>query len=51
MYSTHPLGLRDVGSVITCADEGVRQPGNPNGNTLGGYGAMMEVGYVAQYSS
>ncbi|KAK4134643.1 glycoside hydrolase family 16 protein [Trichocladium antarcticum] len=26
-------------------------PGNPNGNTLGGYGAMMEVGYVAQYSS
>lgn len=26
-------------------------PGYPNGNTLGGYGAMMEVGYVAQYSS
>ncbi|KAK4032687.1 concanavalin A-like lectin/glucanase domain-containing protein [Parachaetomium inaequale] len=26
-------------------------PGNPNGNTLDGYGAMMEVGYVAQYSS
>jgi beta-glucanase (GH16 family) len=26
-------------------------PGSPNGNTLDGYGAMMEVGYVAQYSS
>jgi len=26
-------------------------PGNPNGQTLDGYGAMMEVGYVAQYSS
>jgi len=26
-------------------------PGYPNGNTLDGYGAMMEVGYVAQYSS
>lgn len=27
------------------------QPGYPDGNTQGGYGAMMEVGYVAQYSS
>ncbi|KAK4125817.1 glycoside hydrolase family 16 protein [Parathielavia appendiculata] len=26
-------------------------PGYPNDRTLGGYGAMMEVGYVAQYSS
>ncbi|KAK3307195.1 concanavalin A-like lectin/glucanase domain-containing protein [Chaetomium strumarium] len=26
-------------------------PGNPNSATLDGYGAMMEVGYVAQYSS
>jgi beta-glucanase (GH16 family) len=26
-------------------------PGYPNGNTLDGYGAMMEVGYVAQYTS
>ncbi|KXX74013.1 Beta-glucanase [Madurella mycetomatis] len=26
-------------------------PGYPNGNTLDGYGAMMEIGYVAQYSS
>ncbi|KAK3904820.1 concanavalin A-like lectin/glucanase domain-containing protein [Staphylotrichum tortipilum] len=26
-------------------------PGYPNGNTLDGYGAMMEVGYVAHYSS
>ncbi|KAK4099228.1 glycoside hydrolase family 16 protein [Parathielavia hyrcaniae] len=26
-------------------------PGYPNDRTLAGYGAMMEVGYVAQYSS
>ncbi|KLU86925.1 hypothetical protein MAPG_05932 [Magnaporthiopsis poae ATCC 64411] len=26
-------------------------PGYPNGNTQDGYGAMMEVGYVAHYSS
>ncbi|KAL2018672.1 hypothetical protein VTK56DRAFT_507 [Thermocarpiscus australiensis] len=26
-------------------------PGYPNSNTLDGYGAMMEVGYVAHYSS
>ncbi|KAL2258974.1 hypothetical protein VTK26DRAFT_7504 [Humicola hyalothermophila] len=26
-------------------------PGNPNGNTLDGYGAMMEVAYVALYNS
>ncbi|KAK1246528.1 hypothetical protein MKX08_000330 [Trichoderma sp. CBMAI-0020] len=26
-------------------------PGNTNGNTLGGYGSMMEVGYVAHYST
>ncbi|EHK27028.1 glycoside hydrolase family 16 protein [Trichoderma virens Gv29-8] len=26
-------------------------PGNPNGSTLDGYGSMMEVGYVAQYST
>ncbi|KAK3687944.1 putative endo-1,3(4)-beta-glucanase [Podospora appendiculata] len=26
-------------------------PGNPNGNTLDGYGAMMEVAYVATYST
>lgn len=24
-------------------------PGNPDGNTLDGYGSMMEVGYVAHY--
>jgi hypothetical protein len=29
----------------------ILQPGYPNGNTRDGYGAMMEVGYVAQYSS
>ena len=27
------------------------QPGYPDDSTQGGYGAMMEVGYVAQYSS
>ncbi|RFU82056.1 secreted glucosidase [Trichoderma arundinaceum] len=26
-------------------------PGNPNGSTLDGYGSMMEVGYVAHYST
>ncbi|KAK5996833.1 Glucan endo-1,3-beta-glucosidase A1 [Cladobotryum mycophilum] len=26
-------------------------PGNPNGSTLDGYGAMMEVSYVATYST
>jgi beta-glucanase (GH16 family) len=26
-------------------------PGNPDGNTQDGYGSMMEVGYVAQYSN
>ncbi|KAM0261401.1 hypothetical protein ACHAQJ_002254 [Trichoderma viride] len=26
-------------------------PGNPNSSTLDGYGSMMEVGYVAYYSS
>ncbi|PTB65703.1 glycoside hydrolase family 16 protein [Trichoderma citrinoviride] len=26
-------------------------PGNPNASTLDGYGAMMEVGYVAHYST
>ncbi|KJZ78680.1 hypothetical protein HIM_02071 [Hirsutella minnesotensis 3608] len=26
-------------------------PGNPNGNTLDGYGSMLEVGYVAHYST
>ncbi|KAL6863577.1 glycoside hydrolase family 16 protein [Trichoderma novae-zelandiae] len=26
-------------------------PGNPNSATLDGYGSMMEVGYVAQYST
>lgn len=27
------------------------QPGYPNSATLDGYGAMMEVAYVAQYVS
>jgi hypothetical protein len=35
-------------SVLICD---VVQPGYPNDRTIGGYGAMMEVGYVAQYSS
>ncbi|KAI5461904.1 concanavalin A-like lectin/glucanase domain-containing protein [Mariannaea sp. PMI_226] len=26
-------------------------PGNPNGATLDGYGSMMEIGYVAHYST
>jgi hypothetical protein len=27
------------------------QPGYPDGNTRDGYGAMMEVAYVAQYTT
>jgi len=27
------------------------QPGNPNDDTLDGYGSMMEVAYVAVYES
>jgi hypothetical protein len=27
------------------------QPGYPNDATMDGYGSMMEVGYVAQYST
>lgn len=27
------------------------QPGYPDGNTIDGYGSMMEVGYVAHYQS
>ncbi|RDA89268.1 hypothetical protein CP532_0491 [Ophiocordyceps camponoti-leonardi (nom. inval.)] len=30
---------------------GGKWPGPPNGNTLDGYGSMMEVGYVAHYST
>jgi len=33
------------------ADFGVTQPGNPNDETLDGYGSMMEVAYVAVYES
>lgn len=29
----------------------LRQPGYPDGNTRDGYGSMMEVGYVALYTS
>lgn len=33
------------------ADSSYPQPGNPNSSTLDGYGAMMEVAYVAHYVS
>jgi hypothetical protein len=33
-----------------CANDNTR-PGPPNGDTLDGYGSMLEVAYVAVYSS